>query len=107
MAFRFSDKHIQDYYTLGYTVFESILPSSLIDDLRRVTDEARDIARQTHGPQSQRLQPVSAYPIDQKPFEDFRDLPDLRDAFARLLSPRHTHGNTQFLRVMLEPADLP
>ena len=107
MAFRFSDKHIQEYHTQGYTVFEGVLPPSLIDDLRRVTDEARDIARKTHGPQAQRLQPISNYPIDQKPFDDFRDLPELHDAFARLLGPRHTHGNTGFMGVLLEPADEP
>ena len=100
MTFQFSDQHIEDYHRLGYTVFRGILPPSLIDDLRRVTDEARVIAREQHGPQTQRLQPVSAFDIDQQPFYDFRDLPELRDAVARVLTPQHTYGNEALLGVL-------
>jgi ectoine hydroxylase-related dioxygenase (phytanoyl-CoA dioxygenase family) len=107
MSFQFSDQHIDDYQRLGYTVFRGILPPSLIDDLRRVTDEARVIAREKQGPQTQRLQPVSAFDIDQQPFHDFRDLPELRDAVARILTPHHTYGTEAILGVLLEPADEP
>jgi len=34
-------------------------------------------------------------------------LPALCDAIARLLSPRHKHGDLQFLGVLLEPAEHP
>jgi ectoine hydroxylase-related dioxygenase (phytanoyl-CoA dioxygenase family) len=107
MAFQFSDRHIEEYHTHGYTVFRGILPPSLIADLRRVTDRARPIAREKRGPQAQRLQPVAAYDLDPKPFEAFRDLPELCDAVTRVLSPRHTHGTREYLGVLFEPAELP
>lgn len=107
MGFQFSEQHIEAYNSQGYTVFRAILPPSLIDDLRRVTDEARALAHEQYGPQAQRLQPVSAYAIDQQPFDDFRELPELRDAVARVLSPRHTYGTQDILGVLLEPAEQP
>jgi len=30
MSFTLSDQHIEDFHTLGYTVFEQILPATLI-----------------------------------------------------------------------------
>lgn len=107
MAFKFSDQHIDDYYRNGYTVFRAILPPTLIDDLRRATDQAREIAREKRGRQAQRLQPVSAFDIDPKPFDDFRNLPELRDAVAKVLTPQHIYGTAEMLGVLLEPADLP
>jgi ectoine hydroxylase-related dioxygenase (phytanoyl-CoA dioxygenase family) len=107
MSFHFSDQHIEEYHTQGYTVFRSILPPSLVADLRRVTDRAREIAREKHGPQAQRLQPVFAYDLDAKPFEDFGELPPLRDAVARVLTPRHTFGTRALLGVLVEPAERP
>ena len=53
MAFEFSDRHIETYQTRGYTVFEQILPATLIADLRRVTDQAREMARDEGGAQTQ------------------------------------------------------
>ena len=86
MAFAFSDHHIDEYRTQGYTVFRQILPPSLVADLRRVCDEARDLARQQRGPQAQRLQPIADFPLDQQPFADYVALPALNDALHRLLS---------------------
>jgi hypothetical protein len=105
--FQFSDRHIEEYHTQGYTVFREILPPSLVAELRRVTDRAREIAREKHGPQAQRLQPVYSYDLDRRPFDDFRDLAPLRDAITRLLSPRHVTGTEYMLGVLLEPAELP
>jgi hypothetical protein len=107
MSFHFSDQHIEEYHTRGCTVFRSLLPPSLITDLRRVTDRAREIAREKHGPQAQRLQPVFAYDLDPKPFADFGELPPLRDAIARVLSPRHTFATRALLGVLIEPAQRP
>jgi hypothetical protein len=83
------------------------LSPSLIADLRRVTDRAREIAREKHGPQAQRLQPVFAYDLDPQPFEEFGELPPLRDAISRVLSPRHTFGTRALLGVLIEPAERP
>jgi hypothetical protein len=107
MPFQFSDQHIEEYHTQGYTVFRSILPPSLLTDLRRVTDRAREIAREKHGPQAQRLQPVFAYDLDPGPFAEFGELPPLRDAIARLLSPRHTFATRSLLGILIEPAERP
>jgi ectoine hydroxylase-related dioxygenase (phytanoyl-CoA dioxygenase family) len=107
MPFQFSDQHIEEYHTQGYTVFREILPPGLLTDLRRVTDRAREIAREKHGPQAQRLQPVFNYDLDPKPFEAFGELPELRDAITRLLSPRHTTATRYMLGVLLEPAEKP
>jgi hypothetical protein len=107
MPFQLSDQHIDEYHTLGYTVFRGILPPALIGDLRRVTERAREIARGKYGPQAQRLQPVSAHDLDQQPFDAFRELPDLHAAITSLLSPQHTYGSREILGVLIEPADLP
>ncbi len=107
MTFAFSDRHIHEYHTKGFTVFRHILPPSLIADLRRVTDRARELARKERDPQAQRLQPVGQFDIDQQPFIDYAELPVLVDAIRRVLTPRHYHGDRDFMGVLLEPADLP
>ena len=107
MAFQFNDRHIESYHINGYTVFEQILPPSLVNDLRKVTDEARDLARSKSGGQVQRIQPVSKYELDQQPFMDYAELPELVDAISRLLTTRHRHGDRDLFGILLEPRDLP
>ena len=63
MAFAFSDHHIEEYRTQGYTVFRQILPLSLVADLRRVCDAARDLARRA----SRRACPPSRPPRSRAP----------------------------------------
>lgn len=46
MAFTFTDQHLDQYHTQGYTVFRQILPPALLGELRRVAAKAREIARQ-------------------------------------------------------------
>src|SRR5207247_2749526 len=89
MPFQFSDQHIEEYHMRGLTVFRGILPPSLLSDLRRVTDRAREIAREKHGPQAQRLQPVAGYDLDQRPFEDYHSLSAVREAVTGPLSAQH------------------
>ena len=107
MPFTFNDKHITDYHTLGYTVFESILPDSLLGDLRRVTDKAREIAYEVTGRQAQRLQPLANYDLDLQPLKDYGELPELNDAIHRVLTPNHYHADLTRTGVLLEPADHP
>jgi len=108
MAFAFTDQHIDQYHTQGYTVFRQILPPALLGELRRVAAQARQIARQQRGAQTQRLQPVGKYPeLDQQPFRDYAELAPLNDAIQRTLTARHTHGNPQMLGILLEPGELP
>lgn len=107
MGFQLTDQHIDDFQLQGYTVFRKILPTSLIRDLRRVSHSARQIARDRLGSQAQRLQPVGNFDIDQQPFIDYAELPDLVKAIAELLSPHHQHGNRNHLGILIEPAEEP
>jgi len=107
MSFKFTDAHINEYHTQGYTVFRGLLPTSLITDLRRATDQGREIARKKSGAQAQRLQPIAKFEMDQKPIRDYAELPALREVLTKLLSPRHTHPNDEWLGVLLEPAEMP
>lgn len=107
MTFSWSERHIDEYHRQGFTVFEQIVPDSLLTDLRRACDEARVLARQKAGPQTQRLQPVFAHDIEHGPFTDFAELPILRDALHQTLTQDHTYGQQDGLGVLLEPEELP
>ena len=91
--FTFSEKHITDYHRTGCTIFREILPPSLVTDLRRVADRARELARDEKGEQTQRHQPVGAYDLDLQPLRDYGELDVLNDAIQRVLTPR-TSGTT-------------
>lgn len=107
MTWTWSERHIEEYHTRGYTVFAAILPPALLADLRRACDEARELARERSGPQAQRLQPVFSFEIETGPFADFAALPELVDAVQRTLTAQHSYGNRDGLGVLLEPAELP
>ncbi|MBI4530815.1 MAG: phytanoyl-CoA dioxygenase family protein, partial [Candidatus Latescibacteria bacterium] len=109
MSFTFSERHISDYYHHGYTVFRGILPPSLIRDLRRVTDRAREITREERGPQAQRLQPIGAYEerLDLQPFREYLELLELNDALQKVLSPEHSLAGLPRMGVFFEPAERP
>jgi hypothetical protein len=107
MTWTWSERHIDEVHRQGYTVFAGILPPALLTDLRRATDQARQVARAASGQQAQRLQPVFGHDIEHRPFLDFAELPALVDAMQRTLSPAHTYGHRDGLGVLLEPAELP
>ena len=107
MPFQFIEKHIADYHTLGYTIFQDIIPTSLLTDLRRVADKAREIARKVTGPQAQRLQPIAKYDLDQQPFKNYGELPELNDAIHQVLTPHHYHNDLDRTGILLEPAEYP
>ena len=107
MTFVMTDQHVHDFYQNGYTVFRGIIPPSLIADLRRVTDRGRQLVRAMKSDQPQRFQPVADFEIDQRPFEDYMNLPELREALNRILSPRHIFGGTSVMAVLIEPEHHP
>jgi hypothetical protein len=107
MSFQLTEQHIADYHTLGYTVFEEIIPTALLTDLRCVTDKAREIAHEVTGLQAQRLQPIAKYDLDQQPFKDYGELPELTDAIHQVLTPRHYHADLERTGILLEPAEFP
>lgn len=107
MAFLWSDEHVDSFHRHGYAIFRGILPPALVRDLRRVTDQARQIARRIGGPRAQRLQPVWQYDeLDQQPFRDYTELPELRDAVERTAGKGVSSWSDK-LGVLLEPADMP
>ena len=99
--------HEAEFRELGFTVFESILPEPLIERLRAACDTARSLARAAGGPNTQRLQPILDQPeeLDQAPFVEYGELPELRQAVADLLSPAHRHGERATFGVLFEPQE--
>jgi hypothetical protein len=107
MGFTFTEEHIDRYHSLGFTVFSGIIPASLVGDLRREADLGRARARERHGPQAQRFQPIAAYSLDERPFAAFRELPELRDALSRILGPAVSFADPNLMGVLIEPAEHP
>jgi hypothetical protein len=104
MAFRFTERHRAEYFTDGLTILRGLIPASLIGELRRETDKGREIARQQHGRQTQRLQPVYAYAdLDHRPFREFLDLPGLRATVEGILGDGY--HSTERMAIFYEPAD--
>ena len=104
MAFRYTDQHRDEYYSLGYTILRDMIPASLLADLRRETDRAREIARREHGPQAQRLQPVYRYEeLNHQPFRDFLNLPGMRETVTKVLGPEHAPSD--IMGVLFEPSE--
>ena len=85
MTFQFQDSMVNEYLSEGYLIFRGIVPPSLLTDLRREAEKGRELAHTLNGPQTQRIQPLSNYgdELDLKPFHDYTELPDLRDAIEK------------------------
>lgn len=104
MGFRYTEQNREEYVTVGFTVLRDLIPASLLADLRRETDRAREIARQRHGPQAQRLQPVYNYEeLNAQVFRDFLGLDGMQATVAGILGPEHRQ--TDIMGVLLEPAE--
>lgn len=104
MSFVYSDRLRQEYYADGFTILRGLIPASLMTDLRRETDKAREIARAQFGIQAQRLQPVYAYDgLDHRPFRDFLNLPGMRATVEGILGKEHRPS--EIMGVLLEPAE--
>lgn len=105
--FQFSERHIEEYWTQGYTVLENVVPPSLINDLRRECDIGRDQVRLRDGRQAQRFHPGTTSDIDPKVFQDWCELPVVRDAIGRIIKMEHKSFGSEKLIVLIEPADEP
>lgn len=104
MVFRFSDRHAEEFERDGATVFRQILPTALIADLRRACATAVAHVRAEGNAQLQRLNPATVPGLDQKPFDDFRELPELVDAITRVLSAAH---RIEAPAVLIQPDEMP
>jgi hypothetical protein len=109
MAIELRDEMFSDYFSRGFIILRNVIPPALLTDLRREAGKARDLAQKLHGPMSQRIQPIAKYAdtIDQKPFQDYCELPDLRDAVNKLLGAPCTHGHVDVMGLLIEPRDKP
>lgn len=105
--FKFSDKHIEEYQTLGYTVFRGIIPTKLIDELRRECDRGAELVREKSGPQAQRFQPITSFDINQKPFEEFQALAETHDAVSRVIQVPWESSGLDVMGVLINPVELP
>lgn len=104
MGFHYTEQHRDEYNTDGFTILRGLIPAALLEDLRRETDKAREIARRKHGPQAQRLQPVYEYEdLHPKPFRDFLGLPGMRATVEGILGTGHQPSD--IMGVLLEPAE--
>lgn len=117
-GFTLTERHADEYHTLGYTVFESIVPPPLISGLRQACEELRCEARRQAGPQAQRLTKIIGTGVDAGPFKAYSELPDVRMALEALLGPGTRHGTHMFWTeeqtdyhaghgVLIEPAERP
>lgn len=94
------------YRSLGYVVFRGALPTSLVHEMREQVGKAAQLARAIHGPDAQRLQPLSSYSeIDQAPFRAFAELPELREAIDAFCGPDYTYADPEGLGLFVEPAE--
>jgi ectoine hydroxylase-related dioxygenase (phytanoyl-CoA dioxygenase family) len=101
-TFVFSESHITNYLFQGYTIFRGMLPASLIRDLRLVIERAREKDRDK---MAYAIQPIEHYVDDLRPFQDYLELPALRDAVSKVLTPRHQIANLQnTCGLFVEPA---
>lgn len=109
MAFEFHDSMVNDYLSQGYLIFRGIVPPSLLSDLRVEADKARHLAHKLNGPQTQRIQPLEKYgdDLNLKPFQDYTELPELRDAIGRLLGSDYSHGQLNIMGLLVEPLERP
>lgn len=105
MSFQFSEKHINDFFMTGFTVFRSVLPPKLIHDMRRSCEKGAAISREKWGP-TMRFQ-ISDVDIDKRPFQDYAELPELREAVAKLVGPTCVYADSQWFGVFIEPMKVP
>ena len=102
MAFHYSGSLREEYFQEGLTILRDIIPPALLHDLRLEAEKARTLARELHGSQAQRLQPIYHYPeLNQKPFHDFLHLPDLQEVVQNILGK--THQPSKIMGILLEP----
>jgi hypothetical protein len=103
-AYRYSERNRDEYFTNDLTILRGLIPASLLTDLRREAEKAREIAHRQSGLQAQRLQPVYKYPeLDHRPFRDFLGLPELRRTVAAILGPEHTESD--IMGILFNPVE--
>jgi ectoine hydroxylase-related dioxygenase (phytanoyl-CoA dioxygenase family) len=105
--FKFEDWMVNHYWSNGYMVLRQILPGSLLRDLRKSADAARQLAYKVRGAQTQRIQPLVNYAddLDLQPFHDYCELPELVDAIHKLMGPEYRHHNMERMGLLVSPSE--
>jgi ectoine hydroxylase-related dioxygenase (phytanoyl-CoA dioxygenase family) len=109
MSFFAEQRHVDSYREQGYCVFEGLIPPSLITDLRKTSERAREIAHQLFGPQAQRLPRIDSHLDDAELHSvfDFHSLPELHAALDIVLSPAHRPPEGALTNILFEPKHTP
>lgn len=95
-------KAVQFYRENGYIILRGVIPAPLIERLRVMAEEAREVAYKINGPQAQRLQPLSGH-VDITALKEFTALPDFNAAIRTLLSDRHFISPAETMAVFFQP----
>lgn len=103
--FTFSEKHIVEHMNDGITVFQNIIPATLVSDLRKEAEKSLALANKIHGEQAQRIQPVGHYGdvFNLQVFKDYEQLPALNDAIHKLLGDDSYYNNLDLLGILVGP----
>jgi hypothetical protein len=102
-----TEQDIEHYRVSGWIVLHRIIPPTLIHDLRREADIARDVARRTD-PNAQRLQPIAQHPeLNPRRFQDLCELPELVSAMKQLVAPDAWITGPSRMGILLEPSERP
>ncbi|MCX5661175.1 MAG: phytanoyl-CoA dioxygenase family protein, partial [Planctomycetota bacterium] len=109
MKIELRDEMFSQYFTQGYLIFRNVIPGLLLKEMRKEADKARELAWELNGPSAQRLQPIEKYAdrINQKPFQDYCELPNIAEMLTRLLGSGYTHGHRHLMGILVEPKEVP
>jgi hypothetical protein len=109
MALHLTSDAVASFFQSGFVILRDAIPVTLVADLRRECEKAAAAVRASHGWQSQRFQPLSRYvpPMDERPWRDYGELPELNDAFRRMLGPDVFYGRLDVAGVFIEPKERP
>jgi len=92
----------ETYRQNGYIILRGAVPGALIERLRVMAEEAREVAHRLEGPQAQRLMRIGEH-IDISPAREFVQLPEINEAFHQLLSPRHNLAEADGMTILFNP----
>ncbi|MBS0633267.1 MAG: phytanoyl-CoA dioxygenase family protein [Verrucomicrobia bacterium] len=93
---------IRFYRENGYIILRGVIPAPLLERLRAMAEQAREITHRINGPQAQRLQPLGDH-VDMTALKEFTALPELNAAFRALLSERHYISPAETMAVFFQP----
>lgn len=92
----------ENYRKDGYIILRGAVPASLIDPLRKMAEEAREVAHRLEGPQAQRLMRIGEH-VDATPALEFAALPEINEAFRTILSPEHHLADGDKMTILFNP----